>query len=52
MNNIEKIVKRITTDIANIERFGWPPECYGMLYQPERPTASNPTAKETQDKDS
>lgn len=38
MKNIEKAVKRITSEIIDIERFGWPPDCVGLLYQPERPT--------------
>lgn len=23
--------------MGNVERLGWPPDCYGIYYQPERP---------------
>ena len=37
MNKIEKLGARIISQITINGRYGWPPDCNGLLYQPERP---------------
>ena len=38
MNKIEKLAAIAVTAIIDIETYGWPPVCFGMFYQPQRPT--------------
>ena len=41
---IDKVGKAIITQWIDDSEFGWPPDCTGFLYQPERPevkTVSN-----------
>lgn len=40
MKKIEKIGAKIVQDIMQTELTGWPPVCWGVIYQPERPVAS------------
>lgn len=37
MKATEKIVSNVLRRIISDEEFGWPPECWGTFYQPERP---------------
>ena len=37
MMSIDLIAKNILEYMIDLERFGWPPTCTGILYQPERP---------------
>ena len=45
MNKLEKAAKNFVQEITDIETFGWPPVCYGIIHQPERPMAKR--GKET-----
>lgn len=40
MNCLDKIGKELLSNLIIIERVGWPPDCIGFLYQPERPVDS------------
>lgn len=42
-----QIIARITID----SRYGWPPECTGILYQPERPQEYTSAQKKTEHKE-
>lgn len=35
--DIDLIAKNILEYMIDLERFGWPPTCTSILYQPERP---------------
>ena len=37
MKLIEKVAQKVMRDIVVKEKYGWPPACIGILYQPERP---------------
>ena len=37
MKKIEKLGAKIITDVIIGTEFGWPPDCYGIFCQPERP---------------
>lgn len=37
MMSIDLIAKIILEYMIDLERFGWPPTCTSILYQPERP---------------
>ena len=39
MNKLEKIGAKVISTITIGGQFGWPPDCYGIYYQPERPVA-------------
>lgn len=39
MKKIESIAKEILSYMIDLERYGWPPSCTGIVYQPERPYA-------------
>lgn len=41
MNKLEKIGAKIISQITIDSEFGWPPDCLGFIYQPERPVRSN-----------
>lgn len=47
MKKSEKIASNLIKQFTISERYGWPPSCYGSLYQPERPikSASKGTVK-------
>lgn len=38
MNKLEKLAAKAARAIIDIEIYGWPPVCFGMFYQPQRPT--------------
>ena len=38
MNKFEKLAAKAVAAIIDIETYGWPPVCFGMFYQPQRPT--------------
>lgn len=42
MKPIEKIVSKTIHGIVSQEMMGWPPVCWGVFYQPERPKAETP----------
>ena len=37
MNKLEKMGAKIISQLTSDSEFGWPPDCYGFIYQPERP---------------
>lgn len=37
MNKIEKLGAKIISQITINGRYGWPPDSYGLFYQPKRP---------------
>ncbi|MFI3212904.1 MAG: hypothetical protein R3Y24_06135 [Eubacteriales bacterium] len=42
-DNKDATLKRVATVLDNMtkkEMLGWPPNCIGMLFQPERPTGN------------
>ena len=41
MKHAEKIMSELIHRITIEEEFGWPPECWGPFYQPERPVPCN-----------
>ncbi len=47
MKKSAKIASGFIKQVTISERFGWPPVCYGILYQPERPSknAAKPADK-------
>ena len=38
MKKSAKIASGFIKQVTISERYGWPPVCYGALYQPERPS--------------
>ena len=42
MNCLERAGKKILSHIVIIEQIGWPPSCWGGIYQPERPVCNRP----------
>lgn len=47
MKKIEQVGKKIVTQMTLDSRFGWPPECLGLFYQPERPVDKSATEQNT-----
>ena len=41
MSKIEKLGAKLISTITIGGQFGWPPDCYGIYYQPERPVANS-----------
>lgn len=39
MKTLEKAMAKAVNTVVNIETFGWPPVCWGNIYQPPRPQA-------------
>ena len=39
MNKLEKMGAKIISQRTINSEFGWPPDCSGLIYQPERPVA-------------
>ena len=37
MKATKKVISEVIRGITSGEEFGWPPECWGTFYQPERP---------------
>lgn len=50
MKKIEQVGKKIVTQMTLDSRFGWPPECTGFLYQPERPAVDIPQHTEAENR--
>ncbi len=46
MKKSAKIASAFIKQVTISERYGWPPVCYGTLYQPERPSKN--AAKSTE----
>lgn len=46
MKKSAKIASAFIKQVTISERYGWPPTCYGTLYQPERPSKN--AAKSTE----
>lgn len=38
MKKLEKAAVKVINTVIDIETFGWPPVCWGAVYQPQRPT--------------
>ncbi len=43
MNKLEKMGAKIISQLTSDSEFGWPPDCWGFIYQPERPFAETST---------
>ena len=39
MNKFEELGAKIISSITIGGQYGWPPDCFGLCYQPERPVA-------------
>ena len=37
MKKLDQFGKKIVVNMTNVGRYGWPPDCTGFIYQPERP---------------
>lgn len=37
MKKLEEISKKTVNRLIDTVRYGWPPDCAGYIYQPERP---------------
>lgn len=37
MKNRENLGKKVMSQLIEEVMYGWPPDCMGILYQPERP---------------
>ena len=48
--SLDSIAKTTVKKIVNTEAIGWPPPCWGIFYQPERPAKI--TVKGNEDKKS
>lgn len=44
MKKLEKLAAKAVNSIIGIETYGWPPVCFGVIYQPSRP-AKKPSGK-------
>lgn len=40
MKATEKLVSKAIQRIVSSEEYGWPPDCWGPFYQPERPVSN------------
>ena len=40
MQPIEKLGKKVISNLTTRSLYGWPPECAGLIYQPKRPCQS------------
>ena len=40
MNKLEKLGAKIISQLTIDSEYGWPPDCVGFIYQPERPACS------------
>lgn len=49
MNTFKKLGKKIISEMTTNCEYGWPPDCVGFVYQPERPV--NTYVKDDSDKD-
>lgn len=47
MKKIEQVGKKIVTQMTLDSRFGWPPECAALFYQPQRPVEKMAVAQNT-----
>ena len=46
----EKLVSKVIHGIISREEYGWPPDCWGTFYQPERPVHCNDVHSDAEDK--
>ena len=37
MKPIEKLSKKVISNLTTRSMYGWPPSCGGLIYQPKRP---------------
>lgn len=37
MKKLEEMASKAVATLVDLEIYGWPPVCIGMIYQPERP---------------
>lgn len=51
MKVTEKIASKVINGITSTEQFGWPPDCWGLFYQPERPTQGEAAHCVSEDKE-
>ena len=52
MKKVKEIGSRALSQMIDITRLGWPPDCMGYLYQPERPMTKNSLKGESEKSDS
>lgn len=43
MNKLDKLGAKIISQITSDSEYGWPPDCMGFIYQPERPVTETST---------
>lgn len=51
MNHLKNAGKKLLSQFIIEERFGWPPSCAGIIYQPERPVCEHAAEEKPVDKD-
>lgn len=51
MKATEKIISKVIRGIVSGEEYGWPPDCWGTFYQPERPVQRNEAPETPEDQD-
>lgn len=49
-SNAKKAVQKLVTGMIKREMLGWPPDCWGAVYQPLRPHTLPPQGAEAADK--
>lgn len=43
MNKLDKLGAKIISQLTSDSEYGWPPDCSGFIYQPERPVTETST---------
>ncbi len=51
MNKLERVGAKIISQLTIDSEFGWPPDCNGFIYQPERPVQSKEVCDAAQKQD-
>ena len=48
MKLTEKLGAKLISDITVESQLGWPPSCFGLIYQPERPITDRQLTEDDQ----
>lgn len=51
MNKLERVGAKIISQLTIDSEFGWPPDCWGFIYQPERPVQCKEARDAAQEQD-
>ena len=43
--NVKAVVRKTVKTLLNLDSPEWPPNCYGILHQPKRPTMKKEESK-------